>query len=219
MSKRKILLMVLNFLTMMGNLVSNTIIVGIGFTVSPKMALVALVFLVVIHKLEYFLNSKIIGDRIKNPMWLTLLGLILGLLLISQFWTLANDVYDPRQAKRIFGFIGGGASLGDGRNRAAQLLAAITAQAGEQIGLGAVCLRSRPVELEIVRGVRLAVVGDGDGQVAGRGGDGHALGRAVVGRREVAELDRGRRGVDRAGPPRCRPATSPLALLEDVHLG
>ncbi len=40
------------------------------------------------------------------------LGLILGLLLISQFWTLANDVYDARQAKRLFGFIGGGASLG-----------------------------------------------------------------------------------------------------------
>src|SRR5687768_587394 len=37
---------------------------------------------------------------------------ILSILLISQFWTLANDVYDPRQAKRIFGFIGGGASLG-----------------------------------------------------------------------------------------------------------
>jgi AAA family ATP:ADP antiporter len=40
------------------------------------------------------------------------LGLILGILLVSQFWTLANDVYDPRQAKRLFGFIGGGASLG-----------------------------------------------------------------------------------------------------------
>jgi AAA family ATP:ADP antiporter len=41
-----------------------------------------------------------------------LFGLIIGILLISQFWTLANDVYDPRQAKRIFGFIGAGASLG-----------------------------------------------------------------------------------------------------------
>ena len=39
-------------------------------------------------------------------------GKILGLLLISQFWTLANLVYDPRQAKRLFGFIGGGAPLG-----------------------------------------------------------------------------------------------------------
>ena len=41
-----------------------------------------------------------------------LAGQILGLLLISQFWTLANLVYDPRQAKRLFGFVGGGAPLG-----------------------------------------------------------------------------------------------------------
>ncbi len=41
-----------------------------------------------------------------------LFGTIIGILLISQFWTLANDVYDPRQAKRIFGFVGAGASLG-----------------------------------------------------------------------------------------------------------
>ncbi|MEW6321202.1 MAG: Npt1/Npt2 family nucleotide transporter [Acidobacteriota bacterium] len=41
-----------------------------------------------------------------------LYGLILGLLLISQFWIIANDIYDARQAKRLFGFIGGGASLG-----------------------------------------------------------------------------------------------------------
>jgi len=65
-------------LPIIGNLISNTLIVGVGFTLSPKLALCALAFLVVIHKLEYFLNSKIIGDRIKNPMWLTLLGLVLG---------------------------------------------------------------------------------------------------------------------------------------------
>jgi predicted PurR-regulated permease PerM len=65
-------------LPVIGNLISNTIIVGIGFTVSPRMALAALIFLVVIHKLEYLLNCKIVGDRIRNPLWLTLLGLILG---------------------------------------------------------------------------------------------------------------------------------------------
>jgi predicted PurR-regulated permease PerM len=65
-------------LPIVGNLISNTLIVGVGFTVSPRTALIALVFLVVIHKLEYFLNSKIIGDRIKSPMWLTLSGLVLG---------------------------------------------------------------------------------------------------------------------------------------------
>ena len=61
-----------------GNVVSNTVIVFIGFLVSPKVAIGALVFLIVIHKLEYFLNSKIIGARIRNPIWLTLIGLIVG---------------------------------------------------------------------------------------------------------------------------------------------
>lgn len=46
------------------------------------------------------------------PVAFYLFGLILGILLISQFWTIANDIFDPRQAKRLFGFIGGGASLG-----------------------------------------------------------------------------------------------------------
>ena len=55
-------------------------------------------------------------------------GLILGVLLISQFWTLANDVFDARQAKRLFGFIGGGASLGGA------LGAAMTAAIVEQVG-------------------------------------------------------------------------------------
>jgi AAA family ATP:ADP antiporter len=51
-----------------------------------------------------------------GAVWVTValyaLGLLLGVFLISQFWMLANDVYDARQAKRLFGFIGGGASLG-----------------------------------------------------------------------------------------------------------
>ncbi len=33
-------------------------------------------------------------------------------MLASQFWLLANHLYDPRQAKRLFGVIGGGALLG-----------------------------------------------------------------------------------------------------------
>src|SRR5881296_1608629 len=61
-----------------GNLVSNTVIVFVGLTVSRKLAISALLFLVLIHKLEYFLNSKIIGDRIRNPIWLTLVALIIG---------------------------------------------------------------------------------------------------------------------------------------------
>jgi predicted PurR-regulated permease PerM len=76
------LLMAITFLCglvpIVGNLVSNAIIVFVALTVSLKLAIAALVFLVVIHKLEYFLNSKIIGDRIRNPAWLTLIALIIG---------------------------------------------------------------------------------------------------------------------------------------------
>ena len=65
-------------LPIIGNLISNAIIVCIAFTLSPQMGIAALVFLVVLHKLEYFLNSKIIGGKIRNPMWLTLLALIVA---------------------------------------------------------------------------------------------------------------------------------------------
>jgi len=65
-------------LPIVGNLASNTVIVGVGFTMSPKMGLIALIFLITVHKLEYFLNSKIIGTRIDSPMWLTLIGLVIG---------------------------------------------------------------------------------------------------------------------------------------------
>jgi predicted PurR-regulated permease PerM len=54
-------------LPIVGNLISNCILLGIAITVSPKLAIGALVFLVVIHKCEYFLNSKIVGERIRNP--------------------------------------------------------------------------------------------------------------------------------------------------------
>ena len=77
-----VLLIVLVFLCGMlpivGNILSNSLLVGVGFTLSPRTGLLALVFLILIHKLEYFLNSKIVGKRIDSPMWLTLIGLVVG---------------------------------------------------------------------------------------------------------------------------------------------
>lgn len=76
-----VLTFLFGLLPIVGNLLANTLIVGVAFTIpnnGPQEALFALIFLVVIHKLEYFLNSKIVGDRIKNPMWLTLLAIVLG---------------------------------------------------------------------------------------------------------------------------------------------
>jgi len=65
-------------LPIVGNIISNTLIVLVGFTISSRTGVYALVFLILIHKLEYFLNSKIIGQRINSPMWLTLIGLVVG---------------------------------------------------------------------------------------------------------------------------------------------
>jgi predicted PurR-regulated permease PerM len=65
-------------LPIIGNLISNSIIVGVGFTVSPQLGIGALAFLILLHKIEYFLNSTVIGQTIQNPMWLTLIGLIVG---------------------------------------------------------------------------------------------------------------------------------------------
>lgn len=65
-------------LPIIGNLISNTVIFAIGLTQSLQLAVISLLYLIVLHKFEYFLNSRIIGGRIKNPMWLTLLALLVG---------------------------------------------------------------------------------------------------------------------------------------------
>jgi predicted PurR-regulated permease PerM len=75
-----VLTFLFGLMPIVGNLMANTLIVGVAFTMpnGPRMALFSLIFLIVIHKLEYVLNSKIVGDRIKNPMWLTLIGIVVG---------------------------------------------------------------------------------------------------------------------------------------------
>lgn len=59
-----------------GNLVSNTVIVLVSLGVSPWVAAGSLAFLVVIHKLEYLLNAKIVGGRIGASAWETLLAIL-----------------------------------------------------------------------------------------------------------------------------------------------
>lgn len=65
-------------LPIIGNLLSNTVIFFVGLSQSVNLGFIALGYLIVLHKFEYFLNSKIIGGKIKNPMWLTLMALVVG---------------------------------------------------------------------------------------------------------------------------------------------
>ena len=52
-----------------GNLMCNLVLTLVGLSVSPTVALACLVFLVVIHKGEYFINAKVIGHRMRFGVW------------------------------------------------------------------------------------------------------------------------------------------------------
>ena len=72
-----VLTFVAGLMPVIGNLVSNTMIVVVSLAVSIEVALGSLAFLVVIHKLEYFLNARIDGTRINAAAWELLVAMLL----------------------------------------------------------------------------------------------------------------------------------------------
>ncbi len=74
-----------------GNLVSNALIVVVALSQSLGIAGLALAWLVIIHKLEYFLNAHIIGSRIRSQAW----ELILVLLVLEATFGLAGLISAP----------------------------------------------------------------------------------------------------------------------------
>ena len=64
-------------LPVVGNLISNTIIVIVSMAHSPTVALSSLGFLIVIHKLEYFLNARIVGAQINAKAWELLTAMLI----------------------------------------------------------------------------------------------------------------------------------------------
>ncbi len=69
---------ILGVVPIVGNLISNSLIVAAALTRSDNLAVGALVFLVVVHKGGYFLTGRIIGSRTETPTWAILLGLLVG---------------------------------------------------------------------------------------------------------------------------------------------
>jgi len=67
---------IVGLLPVVGNLISNTVIVLISLSVSPATAFGSLAFLVVVHKFEYFLNAHIIGTKISARAWEILLAML-----------------------------------------------------------------------------------------------------------------------------------------------
>lgn len=71
-----LLTFIFGLLPVLGNLISNTLIVLVALSVSPGLGAVALGFLIVVHKLEYFLNARIVGSEIQAKAWEILLAMV-----------------------------------------------------------------------------------------------------------------------------------------------
>jgi predicted PurR-regulated permease PerM len=72
-----ILTFIVGLLPVIGNLISNTLIVAVALSVSFPAAVTALIFLILIHKLEYFLNARIIGGQIEARAWELLIAMLI----------------------------------------------------------------------------------------------------------------------------------------------
>ncbi len=67
---------VAGLLPILGNLISNTVIFIVSLSQSLYVALASLVYLIIIHKLEYFLNARIIGIHIHARAWEMLIAML-----------------------------------------------------------------------------------------------------------------------------------------------
>lgn len=70
------LTLVLGMIPVLGNVLSNTLIVLVSLSVSVQAAALSMVFLVALHKGEYFLNARIVGRRIDARSWELLLAIV-----------------------------------------------------------------------------------------------------------------------------------------------
>lgn len=69
---------VCGLIPVLGNLISNTVITILSMGVSVSTAFASLTFLVLIHKLEYLINSRIVGGETDSQAWEILMVIIIG---------------------------------------------------------------------------------------------------------------------------------------------
>ncbi|TKI07275.1 AI-2E family transporter [Martelella alba] len=68
---------IFGLLPIIGNLISNFMFIISALSVSLPIAGVMLLYLILIHKLEYFLNAEIVGNRIQAKSWELLLAMLI----------------------------------------------------------------------------------------------------------------------------------------------
>ena len=70
--------LVTGILPVVGNLLANTVLALISFAVSPWLAIASLIYLVAIHKTEYFINAKTVGSKVSVASWEILAAMLTG---------------------------------------------------------------------------------------------------------------------------------------------
>ncbi|MFM1991683.1 MAG: hypothetical protein RJA99_4640 [Pseudomonadota bacterium] len=70
--------LVTGVMPVLGNLLANTLVTLISLAVSPWLAIASLVFLVLIHKTEYFINARTVGARVQVDSWEILAAMLTG---------------------------------------------------------------------------------------------------------------------------------------------
>jgi len=86
-----VLTFVIGLLPVVGNLISNTLIFVVALSISLLVALAALAFLIVIHKLEYFFSARLLGARIQAFAW----ELLLAMLVMESLFGIAGLIAAP----------------------------------------------------------------------------------------------------------------------------
>lgn len=66
-----------SLIPIIGNLISNTLITILSLTVNVKVAIISLIYLMVLHKFEYVIIAKVIGEKINSAIWEILCALII----------------------------------------------------------------------------------------------------------------------------------------------
>jgi predicted PurR-regulated permease PerM len=82
---------VVGLVPIIGNLISNTAIVIVSLSQGLPLAAVSLIYLVAIHKLEYFLNARIIGSHVNARAW----ELLIAMLVMEAAFGIAGLVAAP----------------------------------------------------------------------------------------------------------------------------
>ncbi len=88
-----ILTLFAGLLPIIGNLLSNSVIVIVSMSSSLPVAVASLVFLICVHKLEYFLNARIIGSHIRAKAWELLLAMVLMEAMFGVGGVIAAPIY------------------------------------------------------------------------------------------------------------------------------